>query len=204
MRAAFNRRTTTKVKDGRVQKKNRRTPTVHQGYVIDRESPGRGFHHVVSKRDVQAFTEIISGWQQFSHRLERIVLAHCAGYDGQYVFHRREETGSIYLSAWTDDLWVELRNDYFNQHREIFDRLGVQRDQLKENVLCRFTENQARAFMLLHVFLHELGHHYDKLHQKHHGSARGEDYAEKFATSRFNQLWPEYVRVFGDPAKETA
>jgi hypothetical protein len=25
--------------------------------------------------------------------------------------------------------------------------------------MCRFTEAQARAFMLLHVFLHELGHH---------------------------------------------
>lgn len=26
-----------------------------------------------------------------------------------------------------------------------------------------------------------------------------EEYAERFAISRFEQLYPEYVRVFGDP-----
>jgi len=31
-------------------------------------------------------------------------------------------------------------------------------------------------------------------------SSKGEDYAERFATSRFEQLFPTYVRVFGHPA----
>ena len=59
MHAGFNRRTATKVKDGRVQRKNRHRPTGHDGYVLDRESPGRGFRHVLSKRDVQAFIDSI-------------------------------------------------------------------------------------------------------------------------------------------------
>src|SRR5215204_5728629 len=193
MRASFNRRTATKVKDGRVQRKNRHRPTGHEGYVLDRESPGRGFRHVVSKRDVQAFIDIIPDWHRFSERLERIVLAsRCDNLDGAHEFYHREETGAIFLHAWHDDLWTEISASYFDAHEQIFERLGVSYDRLDERVACRFTEPQARAFLLLHVFMHELGHHYDRIHQKHLGSTKGEDYAERFATSRFAQLFPLY------------
>jgi hypothetical protein len=201
MRRTYNRRTATKVRDGLVQHKNRCRPTGLQGYVLDRESPGRGFRHVLTKRDLQSFMEIIPEWHRYSERLERIVLAtHCEN-DGQYAFYPREETGAIFLHAWPDDLWIELETSYFESHQEIFQTLGVCYDWVDEGVLCRFTEAQARAFMLLHVFLHELGHHYDRLEQKHRDATRGEDYAERFATSRFHQLFSNYVRVFGDPRK---
>jgi hypothetical protein len=156
---------------------------------------------VVAKRDVQAFIEIIPGWDELSERLERIVLAKPSEtVDGSYEFFHREETGAIFLNAWPEDLWTPFPIPYFAAHQDILERLGVPNERLKENVICRFTETQARAFMLLHVFVHELGHHYDYIHQKHKGSTKGEDYAERFATSRFEQLYPEYVRVFGDPA----
>jgi hypothetical protein len=202
MHASFNRRTATKVKDGRVQRKNRQRPTVHEGYVLDRESPGREFHHVVTKRDVQAFIDIIPGWHRFSERLERIVLASPSeGADGQHAFYHREETGAIFLHAWPDDLWRQIAVPYFEAHREILGRIGVSHDRHGDAVMCRFTEAQARAFMLLHVFMHELGHHYDRIHQKHLGSTKGEEYAERFATSRFEQLLPVYARIFGHPAR---
>jgi len=202
VRASYNRRTATKVKDGRVQRKNRHKPTGHYGYVLDRESPGRGYRHVLTKRDVQAFVNIIQDWQRLSERLERIVLSAAkVGCDAEYAFYHREETGGIFLCAWREDFWVELNRNYFDSHREVFDKLGVSFDCPERVVFCRFTEPQARAFMLLHVFMHELGHHYDYIHQKHRGSTKGECYAEKFATNRFSQLLPEYVRVFGDPAK---
>jgi ribosomal protein L19 len=178
MHTTFNRRTATKVKDGRVQRKNRNRPTGHEGYVIDRESPGRGFHHVVSKRDVQAFIDIIPEWHRFSERLERIVLAsYSQEAEAAHFYYHREETGAIFLGAWPDDLWSEYPAPYFNDHQQIFDRLGVSYDRLEDRVMCRFTEAQARAFMLLHVFMHELGHHFDRIHQKHFGSTKGEDYA---------------------------
>jgi hypothetical protein len=201
MHARFNRRTATKVKDGRVHRKNRHRPTGHDGYVLDRESPGRGFRHAVTKQDVQAFIDIVPGWDQFSERLERIVLASRSdGCDGAHEFYHREETGAIFLHAWRDDLWTDLTTSYFDVHQPIFEKLGVSYDRLKDCVTCRFTEGQARAFMLLHVFMHEIGHHYDRIHQKHSDSSKGEDYAERFATSRFEQLFPAYVRVFGHPA----
>lgn len=201
MHPSFNRRTATKVKGGRVQRKNRHLPTGIEGYVLDRESPGRGFRHVLSKREVQAFIDIIPDWQELSQRLERIVLASRSAYDGEYAFYHREETGAIFLAAWNEDLWVELNHGYFDSHRAIFERLGVSFDVAKANVCCRFTEAQARAFTLLHVFIHELGHHHDRMTQKHRDSSRGEDYAERFANNRFDQLYDSYVCVFGDPAR---
>jgi len=201
MHGTFNRRTATKVKDGRVQRKNRHRPTGHAGYVLDRESPGRGFRHVVTKRDVQAFIDIVPGWDRLSERLERVVLAAPGdGCDGLYEFFHREETGAIYLHAWRDDLWMDLTVPYFDRHQYIFDKLCVSYDRHEDCVTCRFTDAQARAFMLLHIFMHELGHHYDHIHQKHIGSSKGDDYAERFASSRFEQLFPAYVRMFGHPS----
>jgi len=200
MPPAFNRRTATKVKNGRVQRKDRHQPTGLQSCVLDQQSPGRGFKHVLSKRDVQAFIDLIPEWSTLSQRLERIVLSRPDPADGWYAFYHREETGAIFLAAWNKDLWVELPAEYFKEHEEIFARLGVAHDRQVSGVTCRFTEAQARAFMLLHVFMHELGHHHDYMHQKHRGTTKGEDYAERFANSRFDQLYPAYVRVFGDPA----
>jgi hypothetical protein len=200
MHTSFNRRTATKVKGGRVQRKNQHRPTGHDGYILDRESPGRGFRHVVSKRDVQAFIDIIPDWNRYSERLERIVLAsQRQGRDGEYAFYYREETGAIFLNPCYEDLWIDLTVSYFEAHKNIFETFGVSYDRGEDCVTCRFTEAQARAFMLLHVFMHELGHHYDRIHQKHLDSSKGEEYAERFATSRFDQLFPLYVQVFGHP-----
>ncbi|MGB0579571.1 MAG: hypothetical protein ACPGVU_07715 [Limisphaerales bacterium] len=200
MPPSFNRRTAPKVKDGKVQWKNRHRPTVHNGFVLDRESPRRGYRHVFSKQDLRDFIEIIPNWSRYSERLERIVLARNDDEnDGLYDFYHREKTGAIFLHAWREDLWVEFNPDYFDDHQSIMETLGVAFDRGSDVVNCRLTEAQARAFMLLHVFMHELGHHYDRISQKNGGTCRGEDYAERFANSRFNELFPAYVRVFGHP-----
>jgi hypothetical protein len=202
MRGSFNRRTATKVKDGRVQRKNRRAFTSHERLVIDRESPGESRRHVISKRDVLAFIEIIPDWDRLSVRLERIVLSAVdSDWDGLHEFYHREESGGIFLNAWDDDLWVHLSHKYFSDHESILRRLGVSHESEKDFVFCRFTEPQARAFTLLHVFMHELGHHYDRVTQKHRDAKRGEDYAERFAMNRFDALYLDYVKVFGDPAR---
>ena len=200
MCASYNRRTATKIVDGETRRKNRHVPTTHRGYVIDRESPGKGYRHVLSKRDLQAFLDLIPDWSNLSHRLERIVLAVGSIHDGYHEFYHREETGAIFLHAWDEDLWAQLPRTYFEEHRHLFQRFGVSCDLRDDHVVCRFTEQQARAFVLLHVFMHELGHHWDRTHQKHRHSKRGEDYAERFADRYLEQLFPAYVRIFGHPA----
>jgi len=58
------RKTTPKVRAGRVQKKNRAdlSPDFFLGnlseLVIDRQRPGEGRRHVLMKRDVESFTAI--------------------------------------------------------------------------------------------------------------------------------------------------
>jgi len=200
MHPSSNRRTATKVVDGQTRRKNRHVPTSHQGYVIDRESPGKGYRHVLTKRDLQSFLDLVPDWPALSHRLERIVLAvGSSSDDGYHEFYHREETGAIFLHAWDEDLWVPLLPTYFQTHRDLLQRLGVSFDLRDDPIVCRFTEQQARAFVLLHVFMHELGHHWDRIHQKHRDSKRGEDYAERFANRHFEQLFPAYVLAFGDP-----
>ena len=186
---------------GRTARKNRHIPTSHKGYVIDRESPGRGYRHVITKRDLQAFIDLIPDWGALSHRLERIILAPGnSDDDGCYSFYHREATGSITLHAWDADLWVPLSADYFADHQPIFERLGVSWDAEGEGVVCRFTPAQAKAFILLHVFLHELGHHAERLQQRLRSNTSGESYAEEFANRRFQEMLPDYIRVFGDPS----
>jgi len=202
MNPSFNRRTSTKVVDGKIHRKNRNIPTTHLGYIIDRESPGKGYRHVLNKRDLQSFLDLIPNWPTLSHRLERIVLAAGCLDDGYHEFYHREETGAIFLHAWEEDLWVEFPRAYFEQHCDILQQLGVSFDQGDTSIVCRFTERQAMAFVLLHVFMHELGHHWDRTHQKHRNSKRGENYAESFANRYFEQLFPAYVTTFGHPAND--
>ena len=170
--------------------------------MIDRESPGRGWRHVVTKKDLQSFIDLIPGWSLYSERLARIVLVpHDGESDGAHGFYHREETGVIHLNAWPEELWVELSPAYFQSHRSIFEKLDVPTSPTENGVTCHFTEAQARAFSLLHVFMHELGHHFDRIHQKHRSSSKGEDYAEQFANSRFDHLFARYIEVFGHPGR---
>lgn len=203
MRGSFNRRTATKVRNGKVQRKNNQRLSELKRLDLRREPPGHGNRHIVSKRDIQTFVELIPDWPRLSDRLSGITLiAPSSRADGMYQFYRREETGVIFLCAWPEDLWIWSTPEHRDAHQVIFNALGVSSEQHEELYLCHFSEAQARAFMLLHVFMHELGHHYDRITQEHWGVTKGEDYAEKFANDRFAQLLPAYVRIFGDPSRE--
>lgn len=195
------RKVAPRVKDGLVQKKDRHQFTASLGYVLYRESPNRGHRHVVSKRDLRQFTDLIPDWSTLSHGLEAIRLSSGDdGTDGFYRFYNRENTGTIALSALPSDLWVNLNEQYFGEHRHIFDRIGVSYDKSEDGWICRFTASKAKAFMLLHVFVHELGHHVDRMSTKNKRSTpKGEDFAERFANDMLEELWPRYVQIFGKP-----
>ena len=66
---------------------------------------------------------------------------------------------------------------------------------------CQFNTAQVRAYQLLHVFLHELGHHHDRITTKSRAeTARGENYAEQYAFKHEALIWERYIERFGLPA----
>jgi hypothetical protein len=191
------------VRDGAVRKKNNHRPTTTLGYVLARESPAKGYRHIVTKRDIRLLVGIIPDWDDVSEGIESIVLTSGSqSYDGRYEFFRREKTGAIQIPAWHGDLWTVFVPEYFKEHAEILTRLGVASETHADGMECRFTPAQLKAFLLLHVFLHELGHHVDRITSKSQKRMRrGEEFAEAYANELFATIWPAYLRVFGDPRR---
>jgi len=55
----------------------------------------------------------------------------------------------------------------------------------------------AKAFQLIHIFIHELGHHHDRMTTRSKRAvARGEEYAENYARRFEDVIIEEYRRVF--------
>ena len=133
--------------------------------------------------------------------IESIVLtARGSDHDARYLTRSREKTSIIEIPAWQGELWTHYRQEYFDAHAHIFQRLGLAHERSGGEVECRFTHAQARAFLLLHIFVHELGHHVDRMSTRgQRDGSRGEDFAEAYADELLDQLWPAYVERFGDP-----
>ena len=79
----------------------------------------------------------------------------------------------------------------------MLDLLGVVRAPIDDRLEARWTEGQARAFQLLHILPHELGHHHDRITTRsQREAARGEPYAESYAQRVLEAVWPSYARHF--------
>ncbi len=202
--ANYYRKQSPGVRSGRVQKKNRHelTPDYwshkQPNPVIDKEKPGPGFKHFLKKRDINRFIEILPHWEYTSARLRGIILAReeddCDGW-----YHYR---GVIAICAWPREGWIEADESWYEEHKVLFERLEVDCEKQENGwVLCKFNPAQIRAFQLLHIFLHELGHHHDRITTRsRRRPGRGERYAEKYATVYETVIWDSYLEAFGVPA----
>lgn len=196
----FQRKTNPGVAAGTVQKKNRtdRSPTLYttarDGPVVQRLKPGLGYRHVLRQQDVAVFLRLLPDWGQLAEGLNAIVLApgswNC---DGWY------RPGVVALCAWERGLWRELTPDGYEQHRGLFERLEIPCEATADGYyLCKFTEPAVRAYQLLHVLLHELGHHHDRMTTRSRAEAsRGEGYAEGYAWEYEQRVWDRYLDAFG-------
>ena len=81
-----------------------------------------------------------------------------------------------------------------DDHRE--DR-GYQRE-----IIVHWTPDTARAYQLCHVFLHELGHHIDRMstRSQRDNAPRGEEWAEQYAWAYEVMVLERYFEEFGLPA----
>ncbi len=194
-----NRKATPKVIGGRVQKKNNREWTANYYNtpqpmpLIDRQRPGKGYRHVLMQRDVKRFIGLLPDWNELSQGLNAIVLA-----PGERFLNGWHTRGVVAVCAWENDLWIDYAQSHFYDHKDVFERLGISHSPLENGILCHFTESQARAYQLLHILLHELGHHHDRMTTKSRTRpSRGEPYAETYALQYEAQIWTRYQEAFG-------
>ncbi len=94
------RKTTPKVKNGKVQKKNRHEPTENYWNTrqdelqIDIEKPGKGYKHFLKKRDIIKFLQLLPNWEELNVELDAVILAEGDGNDGWY------DDGVLAICAW--------------------------------------------------------------------------------------------------------
>ncbi|MEM6804712.1 MAG: hypothetical protein AAF696_25165 [Bacteroidota bacterium] len=192
------KKTTPKVKYGKVQKKDRYSLTPNywntpQAYLqIDIRKPGKGYKHFLKKRDIHRFIDLLPDREVLMDEIDAIVLDCGGGPDGWYSGH------VIGICAWEKDKTCYLGKDYFSEHKAIFERLNLSYKIGKKWVECNFTEDQIRAYQLLHIFLHELGHHHDRMNTKKKidNAPRGEKYAEDYALKHEQLIWNRFFEEF--------
>lgn len=200
MRHTGMRKSTPKVIDGDVRKKNNWSlspdyydaPTPRM-VVIDRQRPGDGHKHILTKSDIHRFLELLPDWKELAVGLNAIVLSRA--YDGYDGYH---SPGVVAVCAWQVGLWRVMPRKYFDDHRNLFDRLQVECEPAgADEVLGKFDERAVRAYQLLHILLHELGHHHDRMTSRRQAcTGRGEPYAEEYAIRYEAQIWDAYWNAF--------
>jgi len=194
----YPRRSAPKVRDGKVQRKNRWSPTRNGANVqqpqIKRQRPGWGYRHLVVKEHLRRFIRLIPEWGILSVGLNMLILA--KGSDDALGWYA---PGRVALCAWERDIILsETSHRFYWEHQGILQRLGVPCLELSDGWQIRFDENTARAFQLIHVLIHELGHHHDRITTwSKRGPTRGERYAEAYARRYEDLLVVRYRNEFG-------
>ena len=197
----INRKTAPKVVGGKPVRKNRwaETPnyynTPQDTPAIDRRRSGPGYRHFLKKRDVERFINLLPDWKELSVGLNAIVLS--PGRQTSDGWHR---SGVVAVCAWKIEREIETCHWYWHAHRKLFDQIGVPVEKIDDDTyLCKFTESTIRAYQLLHILLHELGHHHDRMTTRSKRCSRGEGYAERYALRYADRIWESYLEEFGLP-----
>lgn len=190
------RKTSPRVVGGRVMRKNRHACTrgivdASRGHpIVVRERPGRGYRHLLTQKHVHDFLAILPDWPTLARGLHGIVLA-----PGDRGYAGSHDRGVIEICAWDQEIVCEWERWFFDEHAAVLARLDVDHEPLEDGaVRVLFTEDTARAYQLLHVLLHELGHHHDRMTTRSRRASRGEKYAEDFALDREALVWARYAR----------
>jgi hypothetical protein len=160
--------------------------------IFERQRPGRGYRHVLRKADIERFIALLPDWEELSRGLEAIVLL-----PGQDDLEGLYGEGWIGICAWSRTLWHAYDERYFEHPRESITRVGVPFERYEEGWIGKWTQDSIRAYQLLDVLVHELGHHHDRMttrSQRH--PARGERYAEEYATPYADRIWQAYCTEF--------
>jgi hypothetical protein len=194
------RRSTPKVRGGKVQKKNNATVTGNYWcatmpwLVFDRRRPGPGHRHLLDAWMIRDFLQLVPEWETFRDWLNAIVLDEKD--PDRFGWH---SPGVIGICAWPRDLWTEWAYSGFELECPLLDLLGVPYECFPDEnrVLCKFTENTAKGHQLLGTLLHEIGHHLDRLTTRNKVKAcRGEPFAREYAWLTAQLIFDRYCERF--------
>ena len=194
------RKTGTKVRNGKVARKNRTDLSNHYWQVrqaetvVDRLRPGEGYKHYLTIADVKRFLRILPDWNELSVGLDAVILDERVDALGWHC------DGVVAVCAWEREKTLDWDTSFVQDHAVILDRLGVKCEPIDgdpEGTWCFFDDASIKGFQLMHILLHELGHHHDRMTTKSQArSARGESYAETYALKYADTLWDAYFREF--------
>ena len=195
----YHRKTATKVKNGQVQRKNNwaQSPNMFYTYqndiLVERERAGKEFTHLLRKQDLYDFFELIPDWGELSKGLDGVFLGR-----GDVDYLGCYHNFVITLTAWDRQLfWKHCSGQFVEQHLSILEGLNVAIRKLKDNCFhLAFDARSAKAFQLIHVFMHELGHHVDRMSTKQRRfCGRGEVFAEQWAREHEKEMLSRYLMV---------
>lgn len=189
------RKTAPKVKDGIVQHKNNwdKTPNIFnsefQNPVFDKERPGPGYKHLIKKKELYEFIDMIPDWRELSFGLNAVLLA-----SGDERLLGWYGSGVVAICAWERHIpWDECTEGFYKEHSDILNKIGVPCEKQGKYWALDFTEKTAKAFQLIHVFIHELGHHHDRMTTRYKKrSGRGEPYADNYAKNHEDEILEKY------------
>jgi hypothetical protein len=193
-----------RVRGGRTAKKNNWRVDPRDYYArrqseiqIERTHPGPGYRHVVTVAQLREFLALLPDWEELARGLEAIAI-----YEGGHGWLGISNPGVVVITAWRQGLWWHnTAPDWVAEVQDLLDLLNVEtvvKEDGRGGVEIRWTEAQARGFMLLDVLVHELGHHHDRMASSNpRGDApRGEPYAMAYAERVQQEVWPAYANRF--------
>jgi hypothetical protein len=203
MRSVAGRKTTPKVKDGRVQRKNRTDESEYLALVDGRQftvikhRARAGYCHVLQLPEVYRFVELIPDWPTISKGLSALALD---GYGSDEQTDTNYEPGyrSIWMRPFPKTMKTSWARGFHDRHREVLARLGVAPVAAAGNpVTVTWTASQAKAWQLLHLFLYDLGVHDQFMRGQNPRTEHSNEEAEDYVFTTAERILPAYERVIG-------
>ena len=198
------RKTTPKVKDGRVQKKNRTDESEYlalvdgRSFTVIKHRAKPGYRHVLQLPEVYRFVELIPNWTAVSKGLSALALD-AYGSDEQTETHYESGYRAIWMRPFPESMQTSWSRSFYERHEEFASRLGA--EALADDgaaVTLSWTVAQAKAWQLLHLFLYDLSVHDQFMRSGHkprteHRNATAEEYALETAS----RILPTYEKALG-------
>ena len=205
-RTTAGRKTTPKVKDGRVQRKNRTDESEYLALVegrtfsVIKHRAKDGYHHALRLPEVYRFVELIPDWPTMSKGLSALGLDAYGSDEQTDTGYAPRSYRSIWMRPFPNSMQTIWPRDFYDAHAEFIDCLGpdIVAGQNAGAITVFWTSGQAKAWQLLHLFLYDLNVHaqFMKSGQKVR-SPHDNETAEAYAFKTAQLLLPKYEKVIG-------